>query len=560
MKGYFTLFFLLLVVFSFSQTQKEIDVYKSKFFLFPTIGTDSSLIYVNKIFSSKRPVDLAFAYTAKRYLETITGNNNQERNYQIKIDQYLKQVPGTSVNYADLSNIYNILGNTELNKQKYDLALEKFIQAEYYAQNNHDTKQTIKIKGNIALIKLELRKTDEAIAEIKNVLFLMDKNKKIYQKENYTTIRNNNLLNLSHLYINKFIDGDKRNKAYLDSSYTEVMKVLHTSDHPSIIADANLKIGTILVYRNNRIKAVDYYGKSLAIFESLNLKNEILNVKYNIAINYFELNKLREAKKLFLELSATYKKDPVINLDRTFTQYYLSKIYIVKNNSDSAAYYSNSFIELYDKNTEKEKEDILKIYKLLNEKDLKTEIDKIKKENSERSNKWLIIITVLTGCIFCIIGYVVWQWKRKKQLKKQIDHLITNVKTQTEKESIKNATKISNEKEFEIIEKLLNLEKKKFYLENEFNLVNVAKKIGTNTAYLSQAINNSLGKTFSEYSNELKINYILKELAENRKIRGYTTQALAEMVGYKNGTSFAKSFKEKTGVTPFQYIDKLNKE
>ncbi|WP_242499181.1 AraC family transcriptional regulator [Flavobacterium sp. 140616W15] len=65
------------------------------------------------------------------------------------------------------------------------------------------------------------------------------------------------------------------------------------------------------------------------------------------------------------------------------------------------------------------------------------------------------------------------------------------------------------------------------------------------------------GKTFSEYSNELKINYVINELIANPKYRKYSTQALAESVGFKNAVSFTKSFSKRTGVTPTQFTKKL---
>ena len=63
--------------------------------------------------------------------------------------------------------------------------------------------------------------------------------------------------------------------------------------------------------------------------------------------------------------------------------------------------------------------------------------------------------------------------------------------------------------------------------------------------------------SFNDYTNELRISYLINEIINDKKIRNYTVQALAEFVGYKNGTSFSKIFKEKTGVTPFQFIEKL---
>ena len=66
--------------------------------------------------------------------------------------------------------------------------------------------------------------------------------------------------------------------------------------------------------------------------------------------------------------------------------------------------------------------------------------------------------------------------------------------------------------------------------------------------------------TFNDYTNELRINYILDELIENKKLQNYTIQSLAEVVGYKSGVSFSKIFKQKTGLSPYLFIEKLKKD
>jgi AraC-like DNA-binding protein len=118
---------------------------------------------------------------------------------------------------------------------------------------------------------------------------------------------------------------------------------------------------------------------------------------------------------------------------------------------------------------------------------------------------------------------------------------------------------IKDEKISEILEKLLRLEEKKYYLKQECSLHNVAKKLKTNTAYLSKIVNNEIGKSFSTYINELRINYIIIELKNNSKLRSYSINAIAEEIGYKSPESFTKYFRIATGISPSVYIKKINK-
>lgn len=113
----------------------------------------------------------------------------------------------------------------------------------------------------------------------------------------------------------------------------------------------------------------------------------------------------------------------------------------------------------------------------------------------------------------------------------------------------------------ELIEKitigLKKLEQKETFLDPNFKLAFVAKKLNTNTAYLSQYFNQVMQKTFSEYTQELRIHYVLQKLKDAPYFRKYTLQAIAEEVGYKDANTLVRVFKKQTGLSPNYYIEKL---
>ncbi|ROH97786.1 helix-turn-helix domain-containing protein [Chryseobacterium daecheongense] len=549
--------FFAVSVFLFSQ-QKSTQFYKDKFFIYQKIGVDSALIYLNHVFSSEKDIDQAFALTAKRYLLTLTGKEKESKEYLPKINLYLQKIPEAKENYTDLSHIYNILGNTDMANQLPNEALKKFIKADFFAQKNNDIRQHIKIKGNIAFVKLNVKQTDEAIQETKEVLQLLKENKNLYEKENFEIIYNNLFSNLGHLYSDKFIADPDKNKKYADSASNTLFRLLEVAKDEKLLAGTYLMLGTLNNKKQNYGGATRYYLKSLDLYKSLNFKDEIFNLKYNIGVNYYEQGDYKKSKSNFLEISRSMEKEDVTNIDYIFAQDYLSKIYLKEGKTDSVEFYSNQFVNLYKRNSEAEKKSIADLYKQINSKNLN---DEISKSSSIQTNQLVLIIALLVVLVSITI-YLLYQVRKKKHTEQKLNDLLLQVKNKAlnEENPSKTTYTISNEKEAEIMNNLLELEEKKLYLKQEYNQAYVAKKLNTNTTYLSQTINKYMKKSFSEYTNELRINYILKELSENKKIRGYTTQALADLVGYKNGISFARTFKEKTGVTPFQYIEKLNAE
>ena len=73
-------------------------------------------------------------------------------------------------------------------------------------------------------------------------------------------------------------------------------------------------------------------------------------------------------------------------------------------------------------------------------------------------------------------------------------------------------------------------------------LVKLAAAFNSNTKYLSQIIHHYRDKGFVDYINDLKIDYLITLLKEQRKIRNYTNKALAEEVGFTTTQRFANAF------------------
>jgi len=113
----------------------------------------------------------------------------------------------------------------------------------------------------------------------------------------------------------------------------------------------------------------------------------------------------------------------------------------------------------------------------------------------------------------------------------------------------------------ELVEKIAigikKLEQKETFLDPNFKLAFVAKKLNTNTAYLSQYFNQVMQKTFSEYTQELRIHYVLQKLKDAPYFRKYTLQAIAEEVGYKDANTLVRVFKKQTGLSPNYFIEQL---
>jgi YesN/AraC family two-component response regulator len=241
----------------------------------------------------------------------------------------------------------------------------------------------------------------------------------------------------------------------------------------------------------------------------------------------------------------------------------LSKCYSEKKNSEQAYNYAQKSLELIaelDKIKSKSV-DFLHNYT----------VSTIKKEADSILSRQFTFGGIMIGLVLAL-GIVFWMFyrysKKQKEKHKRFLSIIQRLKETKPNEPI---TTISNSEDsstkmmdeeliYKIKSGLEKLERNEAFLKSEFKLAFVAKKINTNTAYLSQYLNQILEKSFSDYTQELRINYVLRKLSSSPQFRNFTLQAIAEEVGYKDATTFVKVFKKHTGLSPNYYIENLKEK
>ncbi|WP_299108877.1 helix-turn-helix domain-containing protein [uncultured Tenacibaculum sp.] len=148
--------------------------------------------------------------------------------------------------------------------------------------------------------------------------------------------------------------------------------------------------------------------------------------------------------------------------------------------------------------------------------------------------------------------------KERKYLRKHLtkpSNLSSNNEVLDKK--IKNEIHISQEVVDSILKGLEDFENEKQYTLQSITLNSLAKKLNTNTNYLSKVVNHYKEMSYTNYLNTLRINNIVEELYSNPKIRKFTIKAIAQEAGYSNSDSFSKVFYKLKGENPSEFIKKL---
>jgi len=199
--------------------------------------------------------------------------------------------------------------------------------------------------------------------------------------------------------------------------------------------------------------------------------------------------------------------------------------------------------------------------------EFKEELRLLKSENESTTSYLVYVLLGGTIIILVLLFYLLKFYKNKKVDEAKFNALLVKINaantpsdiidTKDEELEGKASGDVSIEVTQQILEGLKKLELKEYFLQQDCNSYNVAKKIGTNTTYLSKVINSHFGKNFNTYINDLRINYAIVRIKNDVLFRSYSIQSIAEEIGYKSADSFAKYFKKDTGLNPSFYIKNI---
>ena len=89
--------------------------------------------------------------------------------------------------------------------------------------------------------------------------------------------------------------------------------------------------------------------------------------------------------------------------------------------------------------------------------------------------------------------------------------------------------------------------KRQLYLRHNLKISDVAAEVCTNRLYVSTAINEEMGISFSDYINRKRVNYAIHLMSVNPQL---TIYEIADLSGFSSDKSFYRNFKNITGKSP----------
>jgi AraC-like DNA-binding protein len=193
----------------------------------------------------------------------------------------------------------------------------------------------------------------------------------------------------------------------------------------------------------------------------------------------------------------------------------------------------------------------------------------IKHRDVVSNNKyWIIVALIITNVLFVGIDLLLIQEKVAYEgyefanllVKISFIYLVLSSIFRvfmSSKETMSYHTAPLNAREKQLAKSIVKqFEVERLYRSLDFNRLQLADSIGVSEHHLSRIVNQFFGKSFSELTNEYRINDAIKRL-ENSKD---PITVIAFDTGFNSITSFNRVFKLRMGISPSEYRNTRGKD
>ena len=539
---------------------------KNKFYnYYENIKTDQSKIiaqyYLQKAKKEKNALQIADGYVLIHFNE----NFSNALKYLDSTATVTKNLKGTI--YP--SQTYLMKGNLYYKHDNLKKALDNYILGLQYAKAQKDRKQTAYANMDIAYLNSYIGKNADAAKTFRYYLYNGDD---ITDESQHSQMR----ISLIYCYIelNKLDSANILIKEGLKTPLAFENKYVH-HQYIYYVGAYNLKLKKYDIAAKNFLAAYKYFSG----IQDQNMNYSLLN----IGKSYEGLKDRTKAVENYTKLDSIISKSGYTFPELRDVYTYLIDHYKENNDKEKQLYYIERFLKVDHKLDEQFKYLSTEIPKKYDTPNLLQEKENIIEELKFRKT----VLYISMGALLLILLFIIYLYykskKREKEQRKIAQDLISLVEKKNieekktgEKHEVddievndilipepfgqddKNSKNISEEVTQFILQELRIFESKELFLKKGITLANLAKNIKTNTAYLSEIINTHKGKNFASYLNDLRIDFALNRLVNDKKFRSYKLSVIAEELGYNNEQAFSLAFKKKTGTTLSTYIKEID--
>ncbi|UTX50571.1 AraC family transcriptional regulator [Chryseobacterium sp. MA9] len=462
------------------------------------------------------------------------------------------------------ARIYLLRGKLYFDYDNEKLALDNFVIALSHAKENNNKRQ-------IAIADLQIAYLNGYIGKHKETVKVLEY---YYGHPEFLTPQD-----IEHIQISLA-------DAYIDIyEYDKALKLIKDGLNDASKNKAEIRYNKYLILLGRyNFETKNYHNaiSNLEICKKYFLKNNLdFDANYTMLYlgeSYLKSNKKDEAVENFVKIDSIIQKTNNTFPELRDVYTYLVDYYKEKKDKEKQLYYIERFLtvdKILDSQFKYVSRELPRKYdapKLLKE-----------KENiiNDLEKKKYFLFSGLGILLLALIAVGFFFYKSKKSEKKYRKIAQDLIKSINEKKSeieekeerkdfipskIETASKIeksvirniSENTVQKILKELERFENNELFLQKGITLSSLAKDFKTNSAYLSDVVNTYKEKNFASYLNDLRIDYALNRLVQDKKFRSYKLTVVAEELGYNNEQAFASAFRKKTGTILRTYIKEID--
>lgn len=458
------------------------------------------------------------------------------------------------------ARIYLLRANLHFRYDHQKEALNNYILGLKYAKEKGNKRQIAFAEISIAYLNNYIGKHYEAAKKLRYYLY------------NAPYLNENELSDIHLNLTSTYLDIEKLDSAkVLIGEGLEAHKkknIYRYNQYLSLFGLYNLKTKHYKEAINNLIKSKEYFIKT---------DSDPLSINYAtlyLAQSYAGIGLKEQALKSFLTIDSITKKNNSTFPELREVYPYIIEYYKKKGDKEKQLYYIDRFLKV-DKQLDSRFRYVSR--ELPRRYDTPNLISEKAKIISELENRKIVLY--LSICVLVLILFIVISlyYKSEKKYKKIAQELLQSVHNKVNVQITKDIQEDTSSVNFEnteskiirvtsenvaqsILKELNAFETKELFLQKGITLNSVAKRVKTNTRYLSEIINIYKGKNFATYLNDLRIDYAINRLAKDRKFRSYKIPFIAEELGYNNEQAFTLAFKKRTGTTLSIYLKEIESQ
>ncbi|ANF52981.1 hypothetical protein A0O34_21720 [Chryseobacterium glaciei] len=462
------------------------------------------------------------------------------------------------------TRIYLLKANIFLKFNNQKEALNNYIIGLKYAKQRNNKRQIALAETNIAYLNNYVGKHLEAALILR------------YYMDNADYLNENEVEKIRVNLADTYIEINKLDSA--NSLINRGLRVFKNKDtyryyqYLILSGSYHLKLKKYQMAIDNLLQCKKYF------FTTDDERNKNYTLYY-LGESYVGIKQKQKAVQNFAEIDSLIQKSDYIfpELRRVYT--YLIDYYKEKKDKEKQLFYIERFLtidQILDSEFSYVSRELPRRYDKPN---LLKEKEAIINELATKKIFFYISLGVLSLILWLFVYLYYKTKKSEKQHRKIAQDLVHSVyeshkvrkETETQNENLsytepqenlkdKTTRVIAEEVAKTILKELELFESKEHFLKKGITLATLAKKIKTNSNYLSEIINTHKGKNFNAYLNDLRIDYAISRLAKDKKFSSYKLAIIAEELGYNNEQAFTTAFKKKTGTPLTIYLKEVEKE